>query len=63
MSGEAAYEAVTDYIENEIGFATSHYNDSYLKRRLSSRMRRTGVEGYDEYFDVQIGRASCRERV
>ena len=52
MSGEAAYEAVTDYIENEIGFATSHYNDSYLKRRLSSRMRRTGVEGYDEYFDV-----------
>lgn len=55
MSGEAAYEAVTEYIEDEIGFATSHYNDSYLKRRLSSRMRRTGVDGYDEYYDVLEG--------
>lgn len=52
---EEAYERVTDYVEEEIGFATSHYNDSYLKRRLSSRMRRTGADGYDEYFDVLAG--------
>jgi chemotaxis protein methyltransferase CheR len=52
VSSEHAYDAVTDYIENEIGFATSHYNDSYLKRRLSSRMRRTGADDYDEYYDI-----------
>jgi len=52
---EEAYERVTTYVEDEVGFATSHYNDSYLKRRLSSRMRRTGVEGYAEYYDLLAG--------
>jgi chemotaxis protein methyltransferase CheR len=55
VSGDAAYEKVTTYVEDEIGFATSHYNDSYLKRRLSSRMRRTGVSSYEEYYDVLAG--------
>lgn len=55
MSGDAAYEQVTTYVEDEIGFATSHYNDSYLKRRLSSRMRRTGVSDYEEYYELLKG--------
>jgi len=52
---DEAYERVTTYVEDEIGFATSHYNDSYLKRRLSSRMRRTGVDGYAEYYELLEG--------
>ncbi|WP_435335758.1 CheR family methyltransferase [Haloarchaeobius sp. TZWWS8] len=49
---EAAFQRVASHIEDEIGFATSHYNDSYLKRRLTSRIRRTGVDGYDAYHDL-----------
>ena len=39
------------YVEEELGFATSHYNDSYLDRRVNARMRRTGAETYAEYHD------------
>ncbi|WP_256527489.1 CheR family methyltransferase [Natrinema marinum] len=40
------------FVEDELAFATSHYNDSYLDRRVSSRMRRTQSESYEAYFDV-----------
>ncbi|MDS0474130.1 protein-glutamate O-methyltransferase CheR [Natrinema sp. 1APR25-10V2] len=40
------------FVEDELAFATSHYNDSYLDRRISSRMRRTQSESYDAYFDI-----------
>lgn len=40
------------YIERSLGFATSHYNDSYLDRRISARMRRSKTEGYDAYCDL-----------
>ncbi|AFO58741.1 MULTISPECIES: protein-glutamate O-methyltransferase CheR [Natrinema] len=39
------------FVEDELSFATSHYNDSYLDRRISSRMRRTRNETYQEYFE------------
>jgi chemotaxis protein methyltransferase CheR len=55
VNEDADFERVAQYIEDEIGFATSHYNDSYLKRRLTSRMRRTGVETFDAYYDVLAG--------
>ncbi|WP_435360464.1 CheR family methyltransferase [Haloarchaeobius sp. DFWS5] len=51
---QAAFERVAAYVEDELGFATSHYNDSYLKRRLSSRMRRTHVDDYGGYYDVLV---------
>ncbi|QLG50543.2 protein-glutamate O-methyltransferase CheR [Natrinema halophilum] len=35
-----------------MAFATSHYNDSYLDRRVSSRMRRTQNDTYDAYFET-----------
>ncbi|QLK25461.2 protein-glutamate O-methyltransferase CheR [Natrinema zhouii] len=35
-----------------MAFATSHYNDSYLDRRVSSRMRRTQRESYATYFEL-----------
>ncbi|WP_435318106.1 CheR family methyltransferase [Haloarchaeobius sp. TZWSO28] len=52
MTEEESFLRVAHYVEDQIGFATSHYNDSYLKRRLSSRMRRTGAADYDEYLDI-----------
>nr|WP_160046996.1 protein-glutamate O-methyltransferase CheR [Natrialba sp. INN-245] len=45
-------EDLLAFVEDELAFATSHYNDSYLDRRVSSRMRRTQCETYEEYFEV-----------
>ena len=45
------FDDLLEYVEDELGFATSHYNDSYLDRRFSARMRRTGSETYAEYLD------------
>ncbi|ELY70021.1 CheR family methyltransferase [Natrinema versiforme] len=39
------------FVEDELAFATSHYNNSYLDRRVSSRMRRTQCETYGAYFE------------
>jgi chemotaxis protein methyltransferase CheR len=46
-----AFSRLTTFIEDELSFATSHYNDSYLERRFSSRMRRTGSEEYEAYLE------------
>jgi len=46
------FESVTAYVESELQFATSHYNDSYLQRRIKSRMRRTDSDGYPDYLDL-----------
>jgi len=51
MSAPEGFEAVTGFVEDNLEFATSHYNDSYLQRRIKSRMRRTGADGYREYLD------------
>jgi len=47
---DEAFHRLTAYVEDELSFATSHYNDSYLDRRLSSRMRRTQQESYEDYL-------------
>ncbi|MWV39467.1 protein-glutamate O-methyltransferase CheR [Natrialba sp. INN-245] len=49
---EDTLEDLLAFVEDELAFATSHYNDSYLDRRVSSRMRRTQCETYEEYFEV-----------
>ncbi|WP_247731677.1 CheR family methyltransferase [Halovivax limisalsi] len=51
MSDEA-FDAICSFVESDLGFATSHYNDSYLDRRISSRIRRTNSEGYEAYADL-----------
>jgi len=58
---DAGFDAVTTFIEDELEFATSHYNDSYLKRRLKSRMRRTGSSTYEEYHDLLAVEADEQE--
>lgn len=44
------FEAIARFIETELGFATSHYNDRYLDRRFAARMRRAGADSYEEYL-------------
>ncbi len=43
---------VVRYIADSMAFEPDSYNESYLDRRVSARMRRTGCEGYDAYLDV-----------
>lgn len=47
-----AFDAVARFVEQQLNFATSHYNDAYLDRRFSSRMRRTDSADYEEYLEV-----------
>lgn len=44
-----AFDRLLRYVEDELDFATSYYDDSYLDRRVSSRMRRTDADDYAEY--------------
>ena len=48
-AAERAFDGLLDYIESELGFATSMYNDAYLDRRITARMRRSDTECYDRY--------------
>ncbi len=47
--GSGPFDGLLAFIESELGFATSMYNDSYLDRRITARMRRSGTDGYDRY--------------
>ncbi|THE63599.1 protein-glutamate O-methyltransferase CheR [Salinadaptatus halalkaliphilus] len=51
MVTEDAFSTLLEYMESELGFATSHYNESYLDRRITARMRRTSCESYAEYLE------------
>ncbi len=55
MSEASEFDRLTSFIEDELAFATSHYNDSYLKRRFASRMRRREVECFSAYREVLEG--------
>jgi chemotaxis protein methyltransferase CheR len=50
-SDALAFERLLDYVESELNFATSYYDDAYLDRRVSSRMRRTDTDEYAAYLD------------
>jgi len=63
---EREFAALLEYVERELGFATSYYNDAYLGRRLAARMRRTRTDSYGEYHrlleddpDEQIALLDC----
>ncbi|MEY7851675.1 protein-glutamate O-methyltransferase CheR [Natrarchaeobius sp. A-rgal3] len=51
MTSDDSFDLLLEYMETELAFATSHYNDSYLDRRITARMRRTESETYEEYFE------------
>ncbi|MFP8954602.1 CheR family methyltransferase (plasmid) [Natrialbaceae archaeon A-arb3/5] len=52
MTADDSFDTLLEYMESELGFSTSHYNDSYLDRRITARMRRTGCDDYVEYYDL-----------
>ncbi|MFC4448363.1 CheR family methyltransferase [Halorussus aquaticus] len=52
---DEAFDELLDYVESELGFATSYYDDAYLDRRVSSRMRRSDTDDYAEYHDLLSG--------
>lgn len=58
-----AFDDVLTYVEAELGFATSHYDSSYLDRRVSSRMRRTDADEHDEYLALLEEDTGERERL
>lgn len=43
------FEAILTFVEEELGFASSYYDEAYMKRRISARMRRSRTETYEEY--------------
>lgn len=43
---------LVSYLDDEMEFEAGMYNDAYLDRRISARMRRVGADTYDEYLSV-----------
>jgi len=46
---ERQFERLLEFIEAELNFESGFYNNAYLDRRITARMRRTDVDGYREY--------------
>jgi len=46
------FEALLAFVERETDFATSYYDDAYLDRRISARMRRRDADTYDAYREL-----------
>jgi chemotaxis protein methyltransferase CheR len=46
------FEELLTFVESETSFSTSYYDDAYLDRRISARMRRCDAETYDEYLEL-----------
>ncbi len=49
MTGNAAFEGVLRQIDDSVPFEPGYYNESYLDRRISARMRRRGTDSHAEY--------------
>ncbi|MWV63628.1 chemotaxis protein CheR [Halorubrum sp. JWXQ-INN 858] len=49
MSDDAAFEGVLRQIDDSVPFEPGYYNESYLDRRVTARMRRRGTESHREY--------------
>jgi chemotaxis protein methyltransferase CheR len=43
------FEDLLSFIEAELDFESGCYNDAYLERRITARMRRTDVDAFAEY--------------
>jgi len=52
QNNENGFVSVIEHIQKEVNFEPEYYNEAYLKRRISARMRRQGVETYSEYLTV-----------
>jgi len=46
---ERSFEKLLDYIGRELDFESEFYNNAYLDRRITARMRRTDTDSYGAY--------------
>lgn len=46
---ERAFQELLDYIEREMDFESGFYNEAYLDRRITARIRRVDVDTYRSY--------------
>jgi chemotaxis protein methyltransferase CheR len=58
---DAEFAAVLHEIDRTVDFETSHYDDSYLGRRIAARMRRRGTDSHSQYATVLSEDAEERE--
>ncbi|CAI49176.1 protein-glutamate O-methyltransferase CheR [Natronomonas pharaonis DSM 2160] len=49
---DTGFEAVVRYVADNMAFEPDSYNESYLDRRISARMRRTDCDDYEGYLDI-----------
>ncbi|MFC5133223.1 MULTISPECIES: CheR family methyltransferase [Haloferacaceae] len=61
MTGETAFEGVLRQIDDSVPFEPGYYNESYLDRRITARMRRRGTESHREYRRLLREEADERE--
>ncbi|WP_129115123.1 CheR family methyltransferase [Halegenticoccus tardaugens] len=52
---DPGFRRVVRHVEDAVDFEPSYYNEAYLARRITARMRRRRVESYDEYLDLLRG--------
>ena len=52
VAPDGSFDGLLEYIETELGFATSVYNDDYLDRRITARLRRSDTDGYVSYREL-----------
>jgi chemotaxis protein methyltransferase CheR len=48
-SEDRQFQQLLDFIGSEMDFESDFYNDAYLDRRITARMRRTGTDSYRQY--------------
>ncbi|GAB6879667.1 protein-glutamate O-methyltransferase CheR [Halorubrum gandharaense] len=58
---DAAFEGVLRQIDDTVPFEPGYYNESYLDRRITARMRRRGTETHGEYERLLREEADERE--
>ena len=46
---QRGFESLLAYLERELSFESDFYNDAYMDRRITARMRRTDSENYRSY--------------
>jgi chemotaxis protein methyltransferase CheR len=46
---ERGFEHLLEYVGSELSFETDFYNDAYMDRRITARMRRTDSDSYRAY--------------
>ncbi|SFG07209.1 chemotaxis protein methyltransferase CheR [Halopelagius inordinatus] len=49
LSSNEGFTDLLELIEESLSFATSSYNNAYLDRRISARMRRCRIDDYESY--------------